>query len=308
MVIHSSQFTILHSMSWPDVFPIFTEEQIDDFHDLATPAEKAELEKWYGVERILNPKPDAREIVSISLFWKKVQSGGENYPEPTREILQNAVELGYADRFNPWDHYIAPLLEETPEIIARHPELSVRVHVAKDLEFLAEELAEAGNEVYLMKSSSINQAPGSLWRFLPLGEEGKTITVTDTDRLNDLENDLARTRMMAATAVGSWRLPVPNDLTADFKVCYLPIIACQFGVKGGLLEIAELLKAFTWNCLHGKVEPTVILPNCGPLPMVRHTWPDYCFDEFFLAVAAYPQGSRGLCRSHRSCARRNSRR
>ena len=98
--------------------------------------------------------------------------------------------------------------------------------------------------------------------------------------------NLARTRMMAQTKNGSWRVPVPNDLTDDFRVCYIPFIACQFGVKGGLIEVEELLKAFTWNCLHHRIDPSVILPNCGPLPMVRRTWPEYCFDEFFLAVAA----------------------
>ncbi|MEJ6580416.1 MAG: beta-1,6-N-acetylglucosaminyltransferase [Akkermansiaceae bacterium] len=163
------------------------------------------------------------------------------------------------------------------------------MYLAKDLEFLADELAAAGNEVYLMNSSSINHAPGSLWRFLPLSEEGKVITVTDTDRLGELENDLARTRMMAKTDAGSWRVPIPNDLTVEMKVCYLPFIACQFGVKGGLLEVVELLKAFTWQCLRGAVEHTVMMPNCGPLPLRLHTWPDYGFDELFLAVAAYPR-------------------
>ena len=85
-------------MSWPDVFPVFSEKQIDEFYDEASSAEKGE-----GVERVINPQPEAREIVSVSLFWKKVQSGGQAYPEPTREILQNAVELGDADRFNPWE-------------------------------------------------------------------------------------------------------------------------------------------------------------------------------------------------------------
>jgi len=276
-------------MSWPDVFPVFTEEQFDDYYDHATPAEKAELEEWYGVEKILNPQAEAREIVSISLFWKPVESGTPDYPEPTLEILQNAVELGHADRFNPWDHYVAPLLDHTPTILSQNPDLAIRVHLAKDLEFLADSLMKAGCEVALMKSSSIKQAPGSLWRFLPLSEEGKLITVTDTDRLNEIEHDLARTRMMAATEVGTWRVPVPNDLTDDFKVCYIPFIGCQFGVKGGLLEVEELLKAFTWNCIHDKIDASVILPNCGPLPMVRHTWPEYCFDEFFMAVAAYPR-------------------
>lgn len=276
-------------MSWTNVFPVFTEEQIDEFHELATPTEKAQLEEWYGVDRILNPRPEATEIVSVSLFWKPVSADHESYPVPTREILQNAVELGFATRFNPWDHYILPLIEITPQIVDEHPAVSIRVYLAKDLEFLAEDLIAAGNEVYLMKSSSINFAPGGLWRFLPFSEEGKLITVTDIDRLNELDADLHRTQRMAASEVGAWRVPVPNDLTNNHRVCYLPFMGCQFGVQGGLLEVRELLDAFTWHCQRGQIETQAIYPNCGPLPIQQHSWPSYGFDEFFMTIAAYPR-------------------
>ena len=172
-------------MSWTDVFPVFTEEMVDDFHDNATTADKALLEEYYGVEKVLNPQPHLPEIVSTSLFWKNVRAGSPELPSPTREILQNAVELGLAERFNPWDHYVQPLLDLTPDLRVRFPETSIRVYLAKDLEFLSEELVAAGCEVYLMKSSSINFAPGGLWRFLPFEEEGKTVVLTDIDRLND---------------------------------------------------------------------------------------------------------------------------
>ena len=276
-------------MPWTDVFPILTEEQIDEFHEEATPPDKAELEEWYGVDRVINPRPEAKEIVSVSLFWKNVRAGDPELPTPTRERLQNAVALGLAKRFNPWDHYVSPLLELTPRLLETNPEVSIRVYLAQDLEFLAEELAEAGNEVYLMKSSSINFAPGGLWRFLPFSEQGKLITVTDTDRLNELESDLVRSRAMQQAGVGAWRVPVPNDLTGDHKVCYLPFMGCQFGIMGGQIDVRELLDAFTWQCLRGKVEPYVLYPNCGPLPIQAHQWPSYGFDEFFMTVAAYPR-------------------
>ena len=276
-------------MSWTDIFPVFTEEQVDEFHAEATLPEKAQLEEWYGTERIINPQPDKREVVSVSLFWKNVRAGDPELPTPTKELLQNAVELGLAKRFNPWDHYILPLLTLTPDILQNNPDTTIRVYLAKDLEFLVDELVEAGNEVYLMKSSSINFAPGGLWRFLPFSEEGKIVTVTDTDRLNEIENDLLRTRTMAQAGLGAWRVPVPTDLTGDHRVCYLPFMGCQFGVQGGVFEVRELLDAFTWQCQRGAVEHTVIFPNCGPLPIQSHTWPTYGFDEFFMNVAAYPR-------------------
>lgn len=276
-------------MSWTDVFPVFTEEMVDEFHEHATAADKALLEEWYGVERVLNPLPHLTEIVTMSLFWKNVHAGDPELPVPTRERLQNAVELGLAERFNPWDHYVRPLLELTPELREKFPDTAIRVYLAKDLEFLAEELLEAGCEIYLMKSSSINFAPGGLWRFLPFEEEGKTIIVTDIDRLNELESDMTRTRAMAQAGVGAWRVPVPLDLNNGHEVSYLPFTGCQFGIQGGLLNVRELLDAFTWCVREERLDTNVIYPDCGPLPLQGTTWPSYGFDEYFMTVVAYPR-------------------
>lgn len=276
-------------MGWTDVFPVFTEEMVDEFEEQATPEDRAELEEWYGTERVLNAQPERKDIVSVSLFWKNVRWGDPELPIPTREILQNAQELGLAKRFNPWDHYVKPLLELVPELSRKFPGVAFRVYLAKDLEFLADELAAAGNEVHLMKSSSINFAPGGLWRFLPFGENGKRVTVTDVDRLNELESDLVRTQTMDQAGVGAWRVPVPTDLTDDRRVCYLPFMGCQFGVQGGLMDVRQLLDAFTWHSIRGNIDPNIIYPGCGPLMIQAHTWPTYGFDEFFMTVAAYPR-------------------
>lgn len=276
-------------MGWTDVFPVFTEEMVDEFEEQATAEERAELEDWYGTERVLNPQPDCKDIVSVSLFWKNVREGDPDLPVPTREILQNAQEMGLAKRFNPWDHYVKPLLELVPKLSEKFPGVAFRVYLAKDMEFLADELADAGNEVHVMKSSSIHFAPAGLWRFLPFSEEGKRVTVTDVDRLNELESDLVRTRTMEDAGVGAWRVPVPVDLTGDRKVCYLPFMGCQFGVQGGLMDARQLLGAFTWHAIRGSIDPNILFPGCGPLQIQSHKWPSYGFDEFFMTVAAYPR-------------------
>ena len=276
-------------MSWTDVFPLFTEEMVDEFHEQATSADKDLLEEWYGIDRIINPLPHLQEVVSLSLFWKNVHEGDPELPTPTRERLQNAVDLGLSDRFNPWEHYVKPLLNLTPSLREKFPNTSIRVHLAQDLEFLVEELVAAGCEVYLMKSSSINFAPGGLWRFLPFEEEGKTVVVANISRLNELESDLARTRTMDQAGVGAWRIPIPQDLNNQYQVSYLPFRGCQFGTKGGLLNARELLDAFTWHACEDKLDPNVIYPDCGPLPLRGNRWPSYGFDEYFLSVVAYPR-------------------
>lgn len=276
-------------MSWTDAFPVFTEEMVDEFEDQATPEDRANLESWYGTERVLNAQPDKLDVVSVSLFWKNVRYGDPELPTPTREILQNAQAMGLAKRFNPWDHYVKPLLERVPKLKQKFPEVVIRIHLANDMEFIADELAAAGNEVHVMKSSSILFAPGGLWRFLPFTEPGKRVTVTDVDRLNELESDLLRTKTMEDVGVGAWRVPVPIDLTGDRRVCYLPFMGCQFGVQGGLMNARQLLDAFTWHAIRGNIDPSVIFPGCGPLLIQSHKWPSYGFDEFFMTVAAYPR-------------------
>lgn len=278
-----------NTMGWTDVFPVFTEEMVDEFEDQATPEDRAALEEWYGTERILNTQPERKDIVSVSLFWKNVRAGDPELPVPTREILQNAQEMGLAKRFNPWDHYVKPLLEVVPTLQHKFPEVVFRVYLAKDMEFLADELAAAGNEVHVMKSSSIHFAPAGLWRFLPFSEDGRRVTVTDVDRLNELESDLVRSRTMEEAGVGAWRVPVPMDLTGDRHVCYLPFMGCQFGVRGGLMDARQLLDAFTWHSIRGNIESSIIFPGCGPLQIQAHKWPSYGFDEFFMTVAAYPR-------------------
>ena len=87
-------------MSWSESFPIFTEEMVDEYETLATPSERATLEDWYDVEQVFNQQ-DKPHIVSISLFWKNVRDTDPDLPEPTRERMQNARELGIAKRFDP---------------------------------------------------------------------------------------------------------------------------------------------------------------------------------------------------------------
>ena len=154
-------------MSWTDIFPVFTDEMVDEFHRAATPDEKAELEEWYGVEQVFNLQ-DRRHIAGISLFWKNVKASDPDLPEPTRDRMKRARELGLALRYDPWEHYVEPLLREVPVLRVQFPNVVFRVHLAKDLEFLVPDLVEAGCEVQLMKSSSIRLAPGALWRYLPL--------------------------------------------------------------------------------------------------------------------------------------------
>jgi hypothetical protein len=68
----------------------------------------------------------------------------------------------------------------------------------------------------------------------------------------------------------------------------MPIEACQFGVKGGL-PAKLLLHAFTWHSTKGNIQCVVNLPACGSVPTSAGSWPNFGFEEWFLAVVVYPR-------------------
>ena len=111
-------------------------------------------------------------MVAASLFWKNSQADEPDLPPLTRELLKNAGKLGLVKRFDPWPHYVQPLLDGAEKLALARPEIVFRVYLAADLEFLIEDFVEFICEVQVMKSSSIRHNPGAMWRFLALEYEG----------------------------------------------------------------------------------------------------------------------------------------
>jgi hypothetical protein len=173
-------------MAWNDIFPVFGDDLVEEFRAQATSQELEELENLFGVREIIAPK-SAPNVLSVSLFWKPVDKGLGEVPKPTKELMQGAYEYGLVTRFHPWLHYVQPIIDSPSALkIARErlgcPDYKIRVYLAADLEFLIEDLSPYC-EIYLMKSSSINFAPGGLWRFLACDNHGGVSTVIDSDLL-----------------------------------------------------------------------------------------------------------------------------
>jgi hypothetical protein len=274
-------------MSWSDVFPIFTDEMVEEFERRATKAERAELEMFHGVAKVFNAQ-NKPHIVSVSLFWKHVRESDPDLPEPTRELMMNAKQLGLVRRFSPWECYVEPLLNRVPGLRELYPDVVFRVYLALDLDFLIPDLVEAGCEVYWMKSSSIRLVPGSLWRLLPFEEQGKVITMLDGDLMEHAPKYIARTEAMADAKLGAWRQPLASDFGPEGNVRYLPFLGCHSGIQGGW-PVRQLLDAFTWHCRRGLMPTAVCLPGGGHSQIEQARWPDYGFEEWFLTAAMYPR-------------------
>ena len=287
-------------VSWTEIFPVLDESMISAYRSGVTDGEREEFEGWFGVQtqdlktqdgRLEKPEagPRKRHIVSVSLFWKHVNGGDPALPTPTRELLIDARRLGLVKRFSPWECYIEPLYLHSSEMKKQHPNVTFRVYLAADLEFLAAELAELGWEVRLMKSSSIRYCPGGFWRFLALEEADALVTVVDADRIGQASGDIERTELMDRLGLSLWRVPGYYNADTRKEVRYRPILGGHFGARGGLMPVRECIEAFVWHWRHGSLPLTANIPGRGPVPMKFANWPDYGFDEWFQLAAMYPR-------------------
>jgi hypothetical protein len=274
-------------MSWTNVFPVLTEEMVGDYNQNATAAEKAELDDWLGVQRKVNMHRTPH-LVAVSVFWKNLRQEEPDLPPLTRELLMNAAAHGLVKRYDPWSHYIQPVLEGAKTLRASHPQVAVRVYLAADLEFLVEDFTEADCEVWLMKSNSLRHNPGAMWRFLAFAEKNRVVTVTDSDRFAQVATDIARTEQIVKTGHEFWRVPVTVDDRED-RLQYRPIMATQCGSAKQLPEMRELMEALIWHTRRGSIRKTAEGGGCGPRGIVGTEWPDYGFDEWVLQTALYPR-------------------
>lgn len=301
-------------MSWSEIFPVLTDEQVDEFLKFRSDEEVSQYEEWFGVQAFVPasgrpgsgvsgenenvvgtakidaalPHEGRKHVVSATLFWKHVNGGDPDLPSPNREYLTDARRLGLVKRFSPWESYIAPLVLRTADAVSRHPGVRFRLYLAADLEFLIPELSEVGWDVCLMKSPSIRYCPGGFWRFLALDEEDTLVTVIDTDRMAHVSNEICRSEEMDKMGLGLWRVPGYYNSESTHHVRYRPILGGHFGALGGI-PARLLIEAFLWHSQRETIRKSAIIPGIGERPIQFSSWPSYGFDEWFQLAALYPR-------------------
>jgi len=276
-------------MSWTDVFPILTDEMVESYENKSTKLERQKFDEWFRVQRVENPH-DVKHVVTTSLFWKNIKSSQPNITIRGRRSFMSAADSKKVLRFNPWEHYVEPLLQGAYLLHRDRDDVGMRVYLASDLEFLIPDLLSVGCEVRLMATPSIRHNPGAMWRFLALEEEGKLVTNLDSDRMLFWASDIERTEEAARMNLGWWRVPVWGEQNDIGNLSYRPILGCHFGTNRSL-EAELLMKALIWNTLHEKIETKAKPPGCGDVTVYGSKWPDYGFDEWFLQAAVYPRAA-----------------
>ena len=282
-------------MAWNDIFPIFGDDHVEEFRAKATSQELDELENLFGVREIIAPK-SAPNVLSVSLFWKPVDKGLGEVPKPSKELMQGAYEHGLVTRFHPWLHYVKPILDSPSALqLAKErlncPDYKIRVYLAADLEFLIEDLSPYC-EIYLMKSSSINFAPGGLWRFLACDNREGVSTIIDSDLLGTMSFHIEAGEKMREHGLGFWRyINIGEPWEKPETIRYLPAWGCGFGVDASKMDFSwdELLRAFVWHSWRDSFPRVANHPAHGELPVYGSEWPRYGYDEWFMIAAAYPR-------------------
>lgn len=282
-------------MSWSDIFPLMDDSLINLYRSTASETEKAEVRDFFRVESVHNLK-SSKHLVSTSLFWKPAFSTDQDYPAVTRELMQDPNKAGLPSRIkNPWSHYFLPILKGAKTLNKGRSDATLRIYLAKDLEFLIPDLTGAGCEVFLMASSSIRHNPGAMWRFLAM-EEDRLVTITDSDRAPRVIHDIHRTDEISKTKLSYWRVPYfigAEDDGVGSPGTYRTTLACQFGSTSPI-PMRILSEAFVWNCLRGHIGKVCSLGN-RVIPIFGSKWPTFGFDEFFLNTVVFPRiASEGM--------------
>ncbi len=277
-------------MTWSDVFPIFPDELYDEYLADAPKQFRREADQWFAEKQTFNRR-DVRHIVSVSLFWKNINSDQPDIVIRDRADFMSAGKTRKLLRFEPWSYYVKPVLEAAYRLHAARNDVAFRVYLAADLEFLVEDLVAAGCEVRLMCSSSIRHNPGAMWRLLALADCDRLITIVDADHARQVEYDVSRTEAMAQCDLKWWRVPQWGELNDKGTVAYRPFLGLQFGSQGGLTEVGTMMKALIWAGRNGKMETFAKLPGCVPKAVHGTHFPDYGFDEWFLLSAIYPRAA-----------------
>lgn len=281
-------------MSWTDYFPVLGDDLVAIYQSDAGLAERAEIRAHFAVREWLNRRP-AAHLVSASLFWKPATACERGFPPLSREVLKNPGKSGIRSRVSdPWQHYVEPLLAGARNLRERRPDVVFRVYLAADLEFLIDDLTDAGCEIALMEGGSVLHNPGAMWRFLAM-EGPETVTVIDADRAPQVVHDVIRTEATAAAGLGSWRSPYTWGAAAsqpNMAAWYRPVNACQFGSALDL-PMTALVEAFLWAVGTGRISTWAPAAFGGPEAFFGSRWPGYGFDEWFLSCAVFPRLAAG---------------
>ena len=73
-------------MSWTEVFPVFSDEMLEDYERGASISDMDLMEGYYGVERVMNPSRESVHVVSISLYWGNLAIGDPPQAGPVRRF------------------------------------------------------------------------------------------------------------------------------------------------------------------------------------------------------------------------------
>lgn len=258
-----------------------------------------ELNAMFAIKRKYNVKNvRQKRVIAYSLFCKGPRLKDRNPSVSPQKIHVPSKSIKKGGSF--YDIYVRPLIRQLRVFRRFFPGWIARVYLASDLAFLVPKLLLPNVEVFLMESTSLAAAPGSLWRFLVFDDPSVSIGyIRDADFLAArLNGDFKQSRKINAWArshfaKGFFRL---RDFGHDATVrignmgYYSPIVASAFGAKKvRWLRMEKAIKGFILHRMLFQDENR----HAYDVSTRRHPYgfgnrfPDYGFDERFLKHVIY---------------------
>ena len=267
-------------MSWTEYFPVVDDDLVDGVHEVALSSDLREIEAQF------RPLEEAGRKRASSLLSMVIDSvhcfaiGGKDGAS-----LATNGHLAY-----PADFAVELILKVrtiTALLDQRGQGEVLRIYLGANLGEFTQDLALAGAEVFLMPEAPSRTGYLRLCKFLALNE-GCPVTFGDFRKIELLEGDLERTRVMAMSQLGIWRIPRIEAEDDDLRMTYRPISDGRLGTVA-YPGITELLVAFVWLLLKGELPRQVSMPGCGMRMLTWGQWGGGDIDDLFGAVMLFPR-------------------
>jgi hypothetical protein len=221
--------------------PCFGAPEIEEFEQLVTADERAELDAMFAVAEVINPQR-SDFVTCSSLYCRPHDPEKKELGELTLAQLQ-APHPSIKGGLSWWDNYMVPLLRG----IQKMPEpWSMRLYLAPDLISLLPYFCHARLEIRIMKHCSVNTMPGMLWRYLP-AEEGVTLMARGADSFCPNPTDWGFMQRMLAGPNRLLRMCPQPDVDRSGFLTYRSVPGPIVLKPIAGLAVTQAAKAWIWH-------------------------------------------------------------
>lgn len=214
---------------------------------------------------------DGDHLLISSMFCKEADDDKPPYPKITRDFCEHPERYGVKCRKPPMS-YVKPYLENAKAIRRRNKGVDVGIFLAADMDWLADELLDAGVRVFQCHHSSTCHNVGATWRIL--GSDMRNYTFISQFDSEDVENHegvdafIRKTKLLPQVGCAVWGSPAGWDKDAEglsvFRAAQCGRVGFHSPSLEGLVFYPRILQFFDQ---FESLPKTCNHPKWGQLPL-----------------------------------------